>query len=204
MNSTDFFQVQADRDPIEEYKKFVLYAEPYVHGKGAQLVIGDLAQGASYGGSPYVWAGRLAREIGGYWDVLAVHQYNASTCTENDMRRFRDEIGPYGKRLWLTEAGQANGVTSPVLQTYMMAGYLTEMKDGAPTPGCGWDPNPPANDADWDVTFAYHLKYEAAHPNTHLVEPGTLAPRPAFDCLSWFARGKPGAAPAYCVRTGEY
>jgi hypothetical protein len=200
-NDAAFLVPPAGRSAFDVYLDLLRYAEPYIRAKGAWVVAGELAQGGSYGGN---WAQLLAVQHQ-YWDVLAIHQYNASTCTEHDVHRARSALNGMPKQIWLTEAGTPTNVSNATEQAYNLTGYLTEMTDGAQTGGCGWDV-PEAQsypDADWDVTFIWYMWPEPLWPHSALItDRVSYNRRPAFYCLKAFARGT--VPPSYCQRVSDF
>ncbi len=200
-NDPAFLQPRPGQNAFDVYHTILRYAEPYVRAHGALVVAGELAQGGGHGGN---WALLLAYQHQ-YWDVLAIHQYNASTCTEHDVHRVRSVLNGMPKQIWVTEAGAPSIVSNATEQAYNLTGYLTEMTDGVQTGGCGWD-TPDARsfpDADWDVTFIWYMWPEPHWPHSALItDRVSYQRRPAFYCLKAFARGL--VPPSYCQRIGDF
>jgi len=198
-NDLNSFRVRSGRDPIEEYRKFLWYGVAELRSHGGMIVAPELGQGGNTNG----WLDRIVGMEGSRFDVVSVHQYNSSGCTEKDMVQVKARAG--GKPVWITEAGYIG--SSRDVQKRRVTGVLQEMKDNSADDDCWSTAYNQAyldQDGDWDKTFVYHLYETAAHPVTNL---GTLAsgafyPAPAYGCLRWFSSGKVGAAPAGCVRDG--
>lgn len=200
-NDEAFLRPRPGQVAFDVYLDFLRYAAPYVRGNNAWVVAGELAQGGSHGGD---WVQLLAPQHQ-YWDVLALHQYNASTCTEHDVHRARSKLNGMDKQIWLTEAGTPTLVHDEMDQAKNVTGYLAEMVDATQTGGCAWDSADAQGypDADWDVTFIWYMWPEdPEHPHTGLItDRATFNRRPAFYCLKAFARGQ--LRPAYCERDGD-
>lgn len=200
-NDTNFFRVRSGRDPIDEYRKFLWYGVAELRSYGGKIVAPDLGQGAGV----TAWLDRILANESHRFDVVAVHQYNSTGCTEKDMVQVKSRASAYGKAVWLTEAGYAG--PSRATQTRRVTGVLEEMQDGGVSNNDCWSTAYNQQywnqDADWDKTFVYHLYStdDGQHPNTNLgTLSGSFTPHPAFTCLRWFAGGRAGAAPAGCVR----
>jgi hypothetical protein len=199
-NDTNFFRVRGNRDPIEEYRKFLWFGVAELRGHGGKIVAPELGQDPNM----YAWLDRILTTEGSRFDVVSVHQYNSTGCTEKDMVRVKEIVNRNGgKPVWVTEAGY-NGPSRDV-QMRRVTGVLQEMQDNYADNDCwstAYNQQYWNRDADWDKTFIYHLYETAAHPVTNLgtLSWGAFSPTPAYSCLKWFATGGWGSPPAGCVR----
>lgn len=187
-NDRAFFNVAPGRDAVEDYKTLLLYGAGEIRKYGALVVAPDLGQ---YGTETdqYAYLRSVLETHHGSVDIVSVHQYNRADGTESSLTQFKTLTDAYGKRLWLTEAGNNDGfVSDQDQQTHHLAGQMDVMQA-----------------VGWDKTFYFRLQgpVNNTHSNTHLVDSLTLgiaAPDP-YKCFQWWTGGRVGPAPvATCSR----